>query len=48
MGKNNLILDCNRTIYKSLKYDITIIELKDTDNINKIDKFLELDDNLFN
>ena len=38
-------IDNNRNIYYNKLYNITIIELKDYDNINN---YLELDDNLFN
>ena len=37
-------LDPNRKIYSSKKYNTTIIELKESDNINN---YLELDENLF-
>ena len=39
-----LILNNNRCIYSSKEYDTTIIEIKEED---KIDSYLELDDNLF-
>ena len=48
MSDNNeqkiINLGNNRNIYSSKNYNTTIIELKDTDNINY---FLDLDDNLF-
>ena len=48
MSDNNeqkiINLGNNRKIYSSKNYNTTIIELKDTDNINY---FLDLDDNLF-
>ena len=39
-------LDNNRLIYTNEKLDITIIEIKDNDNINN--KYLELDDEIMN
>ena len=43
-GDKVINLDPNRKIYSSKKYNTTIIELKESDNINN---YLELDENLF-
>ena len=42
-----IIIDESRITYTSKKYDITIIEIKEKDGINK-DSFLEIDNQIFN
>ena len=42
-----IYIDTNRKIFFSDEYNISIIEIKDTDNINK-DLFQEIDINIFN
>ena len=42
-----IIIDESRITYTSKKYDITIIEIKEKDGINK-DSFLEIDNKIFN
>ena len=48
-GENskNIYIDTNRKIFFSKEYNISIIEIKDTDNINQ-DCFQEIDENIFN
>jgi hypothetical protein len=41
-----IVINPNRKVYTNEDYDITIIEIKDSDNLNYI-KYLEIDDRVF-
>ena len=41
-----IVINSNRKVYTNEEYDITIIEIKDSDNLNYI-KYLEIDDRVF-
>ena len=43
----DILIDYTRKAYTNEKYDITIIEIKKTDNLNFSD-FLEIDENIYN